>query len=229
MNGMSGVILLSGGMDSVTLLNYIKNEYPDATFHAINLYYGQRHVKEMEYSKYWCDKFNIKYTSYNLEFLKDMVKGVSAMVSDSDIEVPDKEYDPNETPSTYVPFRNAIFSIIAASYCESNNLYNVYYAGHASDAGSNYWDCTEEFVNTINELLLMRNIKLIAPFINYTKADIAKTAKKLNVDLSKTWSCYKGGDIHCGTCSTCRERILAIKKAGIEDKTEYKENPYKDE
>ena len=226
MNGMSGVILLSGGMDSVTLLNYLKHEYPDAEFHAINLYYGQRHKKEIEYSKYWCDKFNIKYISYDLGFLKDIVKGVSSMVSDSKLEIQNKEYDVNETPTSYVPFRNAIFTVIASSYCESNNLYNVYYAGHRGDAGANYWDCSIEFVDTINELLMMRNIKLIAPFINYTKADIAKTAKELNVDLSKTWSCYKGGDIHCGICSTCRERILAIKEADMIDNTEYEENPY---
>ena len=223
----SGVVLLSGGMDSVTLLNFIKHEHPDATIHAINLYYGQRHKQEMEYSKYWCEKLNIKQSSYNLEFLKDMVKDVSAMVSESKVEVPNKEYDPNEVPATYVPFRNAIFTIVAAAYCECNQLYNIYYAGHRGDAGSNYWDCTEEFVQSINRLLFLRGIKLNAPFIHYTKADIAREAKRLNIDLSKTWSCYKGGIIHCGVCSTCRERILAIKEAGMDDPTEYLENPYK--
>lgn len=222
-----GVVLVSGGMDSITLLHYIKNEYPVAKIHALNMYYGQRHKKEQEYCKYWCDFLNVPYTEYNLSFYYDMIKDVSAMV-ENDLEVPEKEYDPNETPVTYAPFRNLLFVIIGSIYCECHGLKKIYYAGHAGDAGANYWDTTVEFLNKTNELLAMRGIELVAPFINITKGSIAKIAKHYkDLDLSKTWSCYKGEDVHCGVCSTCRERILAMIEAGIEDKTEYKENPYK--
>ena len=227
MNNHSGAILISGGMDSVTLLHYIKNEYPEADIHAINMYYGQRHKKEQEYCKYWCDYLKVPYTEYNLSFYNDIIKNVSAMVGNNNLEVPEKEYDPTETPITYAPFRNALFVIIASAYCESNNLHNIYYAGHAGDSESNYWDCSPEFLDNINKLLEMRDIKLVAPFINKKKSDIAKLSLNYpELDLSKTWSCYKGGDIHCGVCSTCRERITAMILAGVDDKTEYKVNPY---
>ena len=228
MNNHSGVALVSGGMDSITLLHYLKNEYPDAELHALNMYYGQRHKKEQEYCKYWCDYLKVPYVEYNLSFYNDIIKDVSSMVGNNNLVVPDKEYDPNETPLTYAPFRNLLFSVISAAYCESNGLHNIYYAGHASDAGANYWDCGIEFVNKTNDLLSMRDIKLVAPFINKTKTDIARLSLNYpQLDLSKTWSCYKGGDIHCGTCSTCRERIIAMRDAGVDDKTEYKKNPYK--
>lgn len=222
-----GVILLSGGMDSVTLLHHLKNEYPEANIHALNIYYGQRHKLEIKYAKAHCKKLNVPFNEIKLNFIGDMTRKVSSMIDDSDIEVPNQDYNPDETPSTYVPFRNAIFAVIAASYCETNDLHNIYYAGHMGDSGANYWDCTTDFVRKINALLSMRNLLLVAPFIDIKKSDIAKIAKQYKkLDLSKTWSCYNGGDIHCGTCSTCRERILAMKEAGHVDKTEYIENPY---
>ena len=228
MNNHSGVILVSGGMDSITLLHHLKNEYPNEELHALNMYYGQRHKKEQEYCKYWCDYLKVPYTEYNLSFYNDIIKNVSSMVGNNNLEIPDKEYDPNETPLTYAPFRNQLFITIACAFCESNNLSNVYYGAHKGDSAANYWDCSTDFFNKINDLLSLRNIKLVDPFINMTKTDIAKLSKKYkDLDLSKTWSCYKGGDIHCGTCSTCRERIIAMRDGGVEDKTEYKENPYK--
>ena len=226
-NPNNGVVLISGGMDSVTLLYHIKNLYPEATIHAITMYYGQRHRKEMFYSRYWCKKLNIPFHDYKLGFIGDITKDVSSMIGASKIDVPNEEYDSNKTPSTYVPFRNAIFTMIAASYCESNNLTNIYYAGHVGDSGANYWDCSMEYYDKVNSLLALRGIVLRAPFLSKTKVDIAKVAKQYkDLHLEKTWSCYNGNDIHCGTCSTCRERILAMKGAGIVDKTSYVTNPY---
>lgn len=229
-NSHDGVILISGGMDSVTLLHWLKHEYDGINLHALNMYYGQRHKKEQKYCKYWCKKLEVPYTEYKLNFYNDIIKGVSAMVGNSDLTPPDKEYDPTETPVTYAPFRNALFTIISAAYCESNNLKNVYTAIHFGDAASNYWDCSKEYLDKINNLLAMRGITLNAPFVDMKKADIARTAKTLpGFKLEKTWSCYKGGEVHCGTCSTCRERILAAKEAGLIDHTVYAENPYKSE
>lgn len=223
----SGVVLISGGMDSVTLLYHIKNLYPDATIHAITMYYGQRHKKEIFCSRYWCKKLGVSFHEYKLSFISDITKDVSSMIGASKIDVPNEEYDSTKTPSTYVPFRNAMFTMIAACYCESNNLTNIYYAGHAGDSGVNYWDCSTEYYDRMNNLLSLRGITLNAPFINMTKVDIARVAKQYKkLRLEKTWSCYNGNDIHCGTCSTCRERILAMKGAGIVDKTPYITNPY---
>ena len=224
----SGVVLISGGMDSVTLLFHIKNLYPDDTIHAMTMYYGQRHKQEIHYSKYWCKRLNVPFHEYNLSFVKDITRKVSSMIDKSDLDVPNEEYDSTKTPSTYVPFRNAMFTMIAACYCESNGLNNIYYAGHAGDSGANYWDCSEEYYDRINNLLAMRSIRLVAPFIDKTKADIARLSKQYpDLQLERTWSCYNGDKIHCGTCSTCRERILAMKSAGVIDRTEYVTNPYK--
>lgn len=222
-----GVVLLSGGLDSVTLLYYLKNKYPDDEFHALNMYYGQRHKQECKFAKMHCKKLNIPYTELKLDFMAKMTENVSSLIKDSELEVPNQEYNPDETPNTYVPFRNAIFIMIAAGYCETNKLTNIYYAGHMGDNKANYWDCTEIFVQYINDVLYLREVALKAPFIRNTKEEIVKLAMNYdNLDLSKTWSCYKGTDIHCGVCSTCRERILAMKNAGYNDKTEYIENPY---
>lgn len=223
-----GIILVSGGMDSMTLMHMLKHQNPNIKLMALNMYYGQRHEIEMEYCKYNCTCLNIPYNEVKLNFYNDIIKDVSAMVGNNNIEVPNKEYDPEETPVTYAPFRNALFITIAAAYAESNGMNTIYYAAHKGDEVSNYWDCSDEFFDKMNALLSMRDIKLVAPFINIKKVDIAKIAKDIpTLDLSKTWSCYKGDKVHCGVCSTCRERILAIRDAGIEDKTEYLENPYK--
>lgn len=223
-----GAVLVSGGMDSITLLYHLKQLYPDANIHAISLYYGQRHNQEMRYAKYWTKKLNVPFYTYKLSFVSDITKNVSSMIGASSIDVPNEEYDCNKTPSTYVPFRNPLFTMVAAMYCESNKLYNIYYAGHAGDSGANYWDCSVKYFDKMNQLLALRNMRLVAPFIELTKVDIARVAKKYpDLHLEKTWSCYNGDTIHCGTCSTCRERIMAMKGAGLVDKTQYKENPYK--
>lgn len=223
----SGVILASGGMDSMSLLHILKYNDPDGDYHVLNMYYGQRHKKEQEYCKYNCDLLKVPYTEYNLEFYNNIIKGVSAMVGNNDLLPPDKEYDPNETPVTYAPFRNMLFITIAAAYCEANNLNSVYTAIHFGDSESNYWDCTKEFANKMNSILSMRGIELRTPFVNIKKTDIAKMVKDIpTFRFDKTWSCYRGGEKHCGHCSTCRERILAIRDAGINDPTEYEDNPY---
>ena len=223
-----GVILISGGLDSVSLLHILKHKNPDIKLYALNMYYGQRHKKEQEYCKYNCDLLNVPYIEYNLQFYNDIIKDVSAMVGNNDLEVPDKEYDPNEVPITYAPFRNALFTIISAVFCETHKLNTIYCAIHRGDSESNYWDCSPEFVTNMNSLLFMRSIRLIAPFMNIKKADIVKLGSTIpTLDFSKTWSCYNGGEKHCGHCSTCRERILSFKTCNIEDPTEYLDNPYK--
>ena len=224
-----GVILLSGGLDSVTLLYDLKNNYPDAELHALNMYYGQRHEQESKYAKMHCEKLNIPYTELKLDFIPKICANTSSLIKSSELEVPNQEYNPDETPNTYVPFRNAIFTTIAAGYCESNNLTNIYYAAHKGDDKANYWDCTPQFVEYMNDILYFRKVALVAPFIDKTKEEIVKVAMNYkDLDLSKTWSCYNGADIHCGVCSTCRERILAMKNAGYNDKTEYMQNPYEE-
>jgi 7-cyano-7-deazaguanine synthase len=224
----SGVCLVSGGLDSMTLLNKLRYENPNMNLHALSFIYGQRHKsKELFYAKYWTRKLHIPYTIHLLKSLGDITRGVSAMIAESSIQPPDKEYDPNEEPLTYVPFRNAIFATLAASYAESNGLNTIYYAGHAGDAGSNYWDCTKAYVENINKLFAMRGISYEAPFIDITKDQICLEGKKIpGFDHSKTWSCYKGGKIHCGTCSTCLERQQSFITSGVIDKTKY-ETPLK--
>ena len=125
--------------------------------------------------------------------------------------------------STVVPFRNGIMLAIAAGIAESNGLKRVMIANHAGDH-SIYPDCRPGFVNAMSEAMsagTYENITVFAPYTYLSKKEIAEHGKALGLDYSETYSCYKGGEKHCGKCGTCRERIMALREAGIEDKTEY--------
>jgi 7-cyano-7-deazaguanine synthase len=125
--------------------------------------------------------------------------------------------------STVVPFRNGIMLAIAAGIAESNGLKRVMIANHAGDH-SIYPDCRPSFVNAMSEAMsagTYENITVYAPYTHLSKKEIAEHGKALGLDYSETYSCYKGGEKHCGKCGTCRERIEALRAAGIKDTTEY--------
>ena len=128
--------------------------------------------------------------------------------------------------STVVPFRNGIMLSIAAGLAESNGLKNVMMANHGGDH-TIYPDCRPEFVSAMDEAIRQGTfvgVRLLAPYTHITKTDIALRGKALGIDYSETWSCYKGGEHHCGRCGTCTERREALTGAGIVDKTVYEED-----
>lgn len=217
MNG--AVILLSGGMDSATLLRYIGSDLKVKDVYAISFIYGQKHSRELEMAKWQAKRSKVKdHKIIDISFFGDLTKGGSAL-TDASIDIPrleDVPQDKRMQPPTYVPNRNMVMLSLAASYAESLGVRDVFYGAQAQDFYG-YWDCTQDFINRINSVLdLNRNkpIRIHAPFSAFTKADIVRKGKVLGVDYEHTWSCYRGGDEPCGNCPSCVERIKAFEEAG---------------
>jgi 7-cyano-7-deazaguanine synthase len=213
------VIIVSGGMDSITLLYDKKDEIAL----GISFDYGSNHnAKEIPYAKKHCERLGIKHITINLDFIHEYFK---SSLLEGDEAIPEGNYNEENMKSTVVPFRNGIMLSIAIGIAESHNLKKVLIANHAGDH-TIYPDCRPEFITAINKASIAGtyvNVEVSAPYTNITKGEIAVIGKKLGIDYTETWSCYKGGEKHCGKCGTCRERIEALEYAGIEDHTEYEE------
>jgi len=213
----NSVIILSGGMDSVTLLYHKKNEIAL----AITFDYGSNHNKrEAECAKYHCEQLGIEHIIIPLDFMHQYFK--SSLLDGADA-IPEGHYADENMRSTVVPFRNGIMLSIACGIAESRGLKYVLIANHAGDH-SIYPDCRATFISSMSDAMAYgtyQNVKVSAPYTTISKSDIAVIGKGLGVDYTKTYSCYKGGEKHCGKCGTCVERKEAMKDAGIIDKTEY--------
>lgn len=211
------VIIVSGGMDSITLLYDKKEEIALAvTFD----YVSNHNAKEIAWAKVHCERLKIKHIVIKLDFMHKYF--TSSLLEGADA-IPEGHYADENMKSTVVPFRNGIMLSIAAGIAESNGLKKVLIANHGGDH-TIYPDCRPAFIKAMNEATengTYVNVSICAPYTNITKADIARIGKRLGIDYSETWSCYKGGEKHCGKCGTCIERKEALALAGIEDKTEY--------
>lgn len=213
----NSVIILSGGMDSVTLLY----DHKDEIALGISFDYGSNHnAREIPFAKMHCERLGIKHITINLDFMHQYFK---SSLLDGAEAIPEGHYADDNMKSTVVPFRNGIMLSIAIGIAESNNLDQVFIANHGGDH-TIYPDCRPEFINAIDAAATAgtyNNVKVVAPYTKITKSDIARIGKKLGIDYTETWSCYKGGEVHCGKCGTCVERKEALAEAGIEDKTIY--------
>ena len=213
------VIIVSGGMDSVTLLY----EYKDRIALGISFDYGSNHnSKEIPFAKLHCERLGIKHITIPLDFMHQYFK--SSLLEGADA-IPEGHYEDENMKSTVVPFRNGIMLAIAAGIAESNGLSNVMIANHGGDHAI-YPDCRPEFISAMSQATKAgsyNGVTVLAPYTNISKSDIARHGKALGIDYTETWSCYKGGKKHCGKCGTCVERKEALQEAGIEDKTEYRE------
>lgn len=211
------LLVLSGGLDSTTLLY----DYADSIALAVTFQYGSNHNKrEAAFAKYHCDKLGIEHIEIDLAFMGKYFK--SSLLDGADA-IPEGNYDEDNMKSTVVPFRNGIMLSVAASLAESRGLKNVMMANHSGDHAI-YPDCRPEFVKAMTAAIeagTYEGIKLVAPYTDITKADIVSRGVKLGIDYSKTYSCYKGGEHHCGVCGTCRERKEAFTLAGVKDDTIY--------
>ncbi len=211
------LLVLSGGLDSTTMLY----EYKDSIALAVSFNYGANHnEKEIAFAKWHCQELNIKHIIIDLPFFKQYFQ--SSLLSGADA-IPEGNYNEQNMRSTVVPFRNGIMLAIAAGLAESNGLKAIMLANHAGDH-SIYPDCRLEFVDAMDKAIqngTYEGIKLLTPYTLLTKAQIASHGKQIGIDYSRTWSCYKGGEVHCGKCGTCRERREALHLAGINDTTEY--------
>ena len=211
------LIVLSGGLDSTTMLY----EYQYRIGMALSFHYGSNHNdKELEFAKLHCDRLGIPHLVIRLPFIKQFFK--SSLLEGADA-IPEGNYDDENMKSTVVPFRNGIMLSIAAGIAENNKMQYVMLANHAGDH-TIYPDCRPEFVEAMNHAICYgtwNGVQLLTPYTDLTKAEIAAKGKELNLDYAETWSCYKGGEHHCGVCGTCRERKEALAQAGIEDHTIY--------
>ena len=211
------VIIVSGGMDSITLLH----DYKDRIALGISFDYGSNHnAKEIPFAELHCKRLGIKHITIPLEFMHKYFK--SSLLEGADA-IPEGHYEDENMKSTVVPFRNGIMLAIAAGIAESNGLDHVMIANHGGDHAI-YPDCRPEFISAMSSATSAgsyNGVTVIAPYTSITKGDIARRGKELGIDYTETWSCYKGGDKHCGKCGTCVERKEALRDAGIEDFTEY--------
>lgn len=212
-----GLIVLSGGMDSVTLLHARKEDIAL----AVTFDYGSNHAaREIECARWHCQQLGIEHIVIPLDFMHQYFK--SSLLSGGDA-IPEGHYADENMKSTVVPFRNGIMLAIACGLAESRELDMVYIANHAGDHAI-YPDCRATFIESMSEAMsygTYKQVKVAAPFTYLTKGDIAYIGTELGVDYTHTYSCYKGGERHCGKCGTCVERKEAFADAGVEDPTDY--------
>ncbi len=211
------LIVLSGGMDSVTMLH----EYKDEIDLAVNFSYGSNHnARELECARQHCRELGIELLEIDLSFIGKYFH--SSLLEGADA-IPEGDYDFDNMKSTVVPFRNGIMLSAAAGLAESHGLKYVMIANHAGDHAL-YPDCRGSFIDAMSRAIsegTYEGITIKAPYTYLSKTNIAIRGKRLGVDYATTYSCYKGGAHHCGRCGTCLERRKALAEAGIEDKTVY--------
>ena len=214
-----GLIVLSGGMDSVTLLY----EYQDSLALAVSFDYGSKHnARELPYARLHCERLGIEHLTIPLAFIGQYFR--SALLEGGGA-IPKGSYDEENMAATVVPFRNGIMLSIAAGLAESRGLTKVYLANHFGDHAI-YPDCRASFIRPMHEAILQGTsnaVEVTAPYTDISKGDIARHGKLLGINYAETWSCYEGGDLQCGSCATCIERREAMQEAGIEDPTHYKQ------
>jgi 7-cyano-7-deazaguanine synthase len=205
------VLILSGGMDSVTLL-YDEQERIAL---AVTFDYGSKHnAREIPFARLHCERLGIPHLVIPLHFMADCFK--SSLLQGGEA-IPEGHYAEENMRSTVVPFRNGIMLSIAVGIAESNDLKYVMMANHGGDH-TIYPDCTPQFVDAFDraaEAGTYVKVHLRSPYNHLTKADIARRGKALGINYAETWSCYKGEEQPCGKCGTCMERNEALAAAGI--------------
>jgi 7-cyano-7-deazaguanine synthase len=229
--GARAVAIVSGGMDSVTLAHFLKAR--DVEVHGLGFNYGQRHKKELTFAEQLVtDGVLASYKVVDLSGMQDLLS--ASVLTDLSRDVPDGLYSEESMKQTVVPNRNMIMLSIATGYAITlQAMHGVWTGVHAGDHFI-YPDCREPFIDFLNDAVMAGNEgfhnffgrALHAPFIGKTKDDIASLGYDLGVDYAKTWSCYKGGEIHCGRCGTCTERKEAFRLAEVVDPTEYEDEAF---
>lgn len=221
------VVIHSGGLDSSVLLKYLHNSL-DCEAYSLSIDYGQRHKVELEYADKFCREIGVPHKVVDLSSVNDLF-GNSALTR-SNVPVPDGHYEAETMRQTVVPNRNMIFLSIAAAWAislgqerKSKKAY-IAFAAHGGDHAI-YADCRQTFIDQMRTSFLEctdeLDLQLLTPFVGASKASLVRTGAGLVVPFELTWSCYKGGEKHCGTCGTCTERKEAFQDSGMADPTEY--------
>ena len=216
---MKSIVVHSGGMDSSVLLYQLVQKGDEVK--TISIDYGQRHKKEIIQAKKMADSLGIEHQIADLTSITHLLSG-SALTS-PEIDVPEGHYAEENMKATVVPNRNMILLSVATGWAVSKKFDRVAYAAHSGDHAI-YPDCRTEFADVLGQAIEMadwQKVSLYRPFVDKSKADIAKLGHELGVPFEMTWSCYKGKELHCGKCGTCVERREAFHLAGVEDPTIY--------
>jgi 7-cyano-7-deazaguanine synthase len=215
------VVLVSGRMDSVTALHDAAEKF--RVIAGVSFHYGAKHNdREIPLAGYHCGELGVRHEVISLEFMNrlfksDLLKGGG--------EIPEGHYEESTMRQTVVPFRNGIMLSIAAGFAESEGAQGLVIAAHSGDHAI-YPDCREDFMRSMGDAIRLgtyARVEVIRPFIRMNKAEIARRGQELGVDFARTWSCYRGEEIHCGRCGTCVERREAFILAGMKDPTLYRE------
>ncbi len=216
---MKTLVLLSGGMDSVTALYWAAQEHE--VVGTVSFDYGSKHnAKELPMAQWHAKQLGVKHDVIALDFMNQLF---ASDLLQSGGDIPDGHYAEESMKRTVVPFRNGIMLAIACGLAESREADALVIAAHSGDHAI-YPDCREPFMEAMAEAMKQgtyAGIGLLRPFMNGDKTEIARRGHAMGVNYGMTWSCYKGGVIHCGTCGTCVERREAFILAGIEDPTVY--------
>lgn len=206
-------------MDSVTALHWARREHDVDAVASFD--YGARHnARELPFAAAHAARLGLRHEIVRLDFIgrlfaSDLLQGGG--------EIPEGHYEAESMRRTVVPFRNAILISVACGLAESLGAEALVIAAHGGDHAI-YPDCREEFMHAMGEAMRLgtySGIRLLRPFISMDKSKIAIEGARLGVDFAQTWSCYKGGEIHCGRCGTCVERREAFVMAGLADPTVY--------
>lgn len=216
---MTVVAVVSGGMDSAVMVRQLLHE--GKAVHAIGFDYGQRHIKELDYAARTCAQVGVTFEVGDLEPLATCFKG-SALTS-AEMEVPEGHYEAETMKATVVPNRNMVMLSLAIAKAISIDADAVAYGAHAGDHAI-YPDCRPAFAEAMTRAAAYchsRPIALLRPLMLMRKTDIVILGDRLGINFGDTWSCYKGGPVHCGVCGTCVERREAFDLAGVDDPTEY--------
>jgi 7-cyano-7-deazaguanine synthase len=223
MRRMKVCVLLSGGMDSVAAFYEVLRKYEVAA--CLSFDYGSKHnAKEIPFAKLHAGRNGVPHQVISLDFVNRLFK---SDLLQSGGAIPDGHYAEESMKQTVVPFRNGIMLAIATGYAESIDAAGLVIAAHSGDHAI-YPDCREPFMQAMAAAMgegTYAKIQLLRPFISTDKAGIARRGVELGIDFSETWSCYKGGEIHCGVCGTCVERREAFMLAGLLDPTVYEQTP----
>lgn len=219
---MKAVVLLSGGLDSTTVLAKVLDEGCEAV--ALSFRYGQRHSRELDSAKAVAEHYGIRHVVVDID-----LSMFRSALTNPDIDVPEgREKIGSDIPDTYVPARNIIMLSVAAGLCESVGADRIYIGANVVDY-SGYPDCRPQFFEAFRKMLSVgtktgtegRPIRIETPILSMSKAEIVKLGKALRAPLHLTWSCYEGGDKACGRCDSCILRLRGFEESGFRDEIEY--------
>lgn len=226
---MKALVLFSGGVDSTTALALAVGKYGKENVTALSVSYGQKHEREIRAAKAIAAYYGVE--QLFLDLRKIFQYSNCSLLSNSTEEIPKESYakqieetKEQKPVSTYVPFRNGLFLSSAASIALSKECSVIYYGAHADDsAGFAYPDCSPAFHDAMNTAIWEgsgHQLRIEAPFVRMTKAEVVKIGLELHVPYELTWSCYEGGQKPCGKCGTCIDRAAAFAANGVKDPAE---------